>query len=105
MSRNHNYLNTASVGVMSRNHNYLNTASVGVMSRNHNYLNTASVGVMSVIHRGFYPQCGKTKDLKLVCVASLHSELSSKSKDWLAWSQDHVSEWSSMSSCGLISVR
>jgi hypothetical protein len=34
--------------------------------------------------------------MKLVFVAS-HAALRRKRKDWLAWNQDNVSEWSDMS--------
>jgi hypothetical protein len=41
--------------------------------------------------------------IKLVFVASPHAALRRKSKDWLAWNQDNVSEWGDMSIRGLLS--
>jgi hypothetical protein len=44
------------------------------------------------------------KTIKLVFVASPlnHTALRWKSKDWLAWNQDNVSEWGDMSTSGLL---
>jgi hypothetical protein len=42
---------------------------------------------------------GETKDynIDICCFSTKHTALRSKSKDWLAWNQDNVSEWSDMS--------
>ena len=63
-----------------------------------------SVLVSSVVDRGFEPLSGQTKDYKIAscCFSSKHSVLRSKSKDWLARNQNNVSEWSNMSTQGLL---
>ena len=60
---------------------------------------------MSAVHVycGFLsPAQVKTKTVKLVFVASKHTTLMSKDKDWLAWNKDNLSEWSNMSTRGLL---
>jgi hypothetical protein len=54
---------------------------------------------LRAVDRGFKPWSGQTKDYKIgMCFFSAkHTALRSKSKDWLAWNRNHVSEWSSMS--------
>ena len=54
--------------------------------------------VASVVNRG------QTKDCKVVLLtfSAMHAALSSKSKDWLAQKQNDVSEWSDMSTSGLL---
>ena len=49
--------------------------------------------------RGIDPRSGHTKDFKngICCFSAKHAALRSKSKDWLARSQNNVSEWDSMS--------
>jgi hypothetical protein len=59
-----------------------------------------SVLVSSAIDRGFEPRLGKTKDYDKICI--LASPLSNKEQDWLA-RQNNVSEWSDMSTRGLLS--
>ena len=51
------------------------------------------------VDRGFKPPWGQTKNHKIcICFFSTkHAALRSKSKDWLAWKQNNVSEWSDMS--------
>ena len=44
----------------------------------------------------------KPKIIKLVFVASKHAALRRKSKDWLALNRNNVSEWSDMSTRGLL---
>ena len=58
----------------------------------------------SAVDRGFGPLSGQTKDYKIsMCCFSLkQAPLKSKNKDWLARNQDHVSEWSDMSTRGLL---
>ena len=50
------------------------------------------------------PRSGQTKDFKIgiCCFSAKHAALRSKSKDWLARSQNNVSEWGNMSICGLL---
>ena len=54
--------------------------------------------------RGFEPQWGQTKDYKIgiCCFSAKRSALGGKSKDWLARNQNNVSEWSDMSTRGLL---
>ena len=58
-----------------------------------------SVLASSVIHRGFEPRSGQTKDytIGICCFSAKHAALKSKSKDLLARNQDNVSEWGDMS--------
>jgi hypothetical protein len=58
----------------------------------------------SVVDRGFDLWSGQTKDYKIgvCCFSAKHAALRSKSKDWLAWNQNNVSEWSNMSTHGLL---
>ena len=51
---------------------------------------------------GLSPALVKTKTIKLVFVASKRTALMSKGKDWLAWNKDNLSEWSNMSTRGLL---
>jgi hypothetical protein len=55
----------------------------------------------SVVDRGIKPRSGQTRSMKLVFAAK-HTALRRKSKDWLARSQNNVSEWSDMSTCRLL---
>ena len=59
-----------------------------------------SVLASSAIARGFDPRSGQTKDYA-ICI-SLHAALRKKSKDWLARNQNNMSEWSDMSTRGLL---
>ena len=47
---------------------------------------------------------GQTKDYRIgiCCFSAKHAALRSKSKDWLAWHQNNMSEWSDMSIRGLL---
>ena len=58
----------------------------------------------SAVDRGFDARSGQTKDYKIgmCCFSAKHAALRSKSKDWLAWNQNNVSEWSDMSTRGLL---
>jgi hypothetical protein len=58
----------------------------------------------SVVDRGFDLWSGQTKDYKIgvCCFSAKHAALRSKSKDGLAWNQNNVSEWSNMSTHGLL---
>ena len=64
----------------------------------------ASVLASSAVDRGFDPRSGKTKDYKTgICrFSAKHTALRRKSKDWLARNQNNVSEWSDMSTHGLL---
>ena len=63
-----------------------------------------SVLASSAVDCGFEPQSDQNKDLKIGirCFSAKHAALSSKSKDWLARNQNKVSEWSNMSTLGLL---
>ena len=58
----------------------------------------------SAVDREFESWSGQTKDCKigLCCFFAIHAALRRKSKDWLAQSQDNVSEWGDMSIRGLL---
>ena len=58
----------------------------------------------SAVDRGFGPRSGQTKDYEIgiCCLSVQHAALRRKSKDWLARNQDNVSEWSDMSTRGLL---
>ena len=62
------------------------------------------VGVLasSKVNREFQPQLGQTKDYQIgiCCFSAKHAALRRNSKDWLAWNQDNVYEWSDMSISG-----
>ena len=63
-----------------------------------------SVPASCVVDRGFEPQSGQTKDFKngICCFSAKHAAFRRKSKDWLAQNQNNVSEWSDMSTRGLL---
>ena len=58
-----------------------------------------SVFTSSVVDRRFEPGSRQTKDYKIdiCCFSFKHAALRRKSKDWLARTQDNVSEWGDMS--------
>jgi hypothetical protein len=58
----------------------------------------------SAVDRVFEPRSGQTKDYKIgiCCSSGKHAALRRKSKDWLAWNQDNVSEWGDMFIHGLL---
>ena len=58
----------------------------------------------SAIDRGFEPRSGQTKDytIGICCFSAKHAALRRKSKDWLARNQNNVSEWSDISTRGLL---
>ena len=63
-----------------------------------------SVLASSAVDRGFKPRSGQTKDYKIgiCCFSAKHAALRSKSKDWMARNENNVSEWSDMSTSGLL---
>ena len=63
-----------------------------------------SVLTSSAVDREFESRSGHTKDYKIgICFFSAkHTALRRKSKDWLARNQNNVSEWSDMSTRGLL---
>ena len=56
---------------------------------------------------GSSPGSGQTKDCKIVicCLLAKYAALTRKNKDWLARNQNNVSEWSDMSTHGLLVQR
>ena len=58
----------------------------------------------SALDRGFERRSGQTKDYKIgiCCFSAKHAALRRKSKYWLARNQNNVSEWSDMSTRGLL---
>ena len=63
-----------------------------------------SVLASSAVNRGFEPRSGQTKDYRIgiCCFSAKHTALRRKNKDWLARNQNNVSEWSDMSTRGLL---
>jgi hypothetical protein len=58
----------------------------------------------SVVDRGFEPRSTQTKDYNIgICwFSAKHAALRRKNKDWSARNQNNVSEWSDMSTRGLL---
>jgi hypothetical protein len=63
-----------------------------------------SVLASSVVDRGFAPQSVLPKDYAIgICrFSAKHAVLRRTSKDWLTRNQNNVSEWSDMSTRGLL---
>ena len=63
-----------------------------------------SVLASSAVDREFEPRSSQTKDytIGICCFSAKHAALWRKSKDWLARNQNNVSEWSVMSTRGLL---
>ena len=63
-----------------------------------------SVLVSSAVDHRFKPPSGQIKDYEIgiCCFSTIHTALRSKNKDWLAWNQDNVSNWSNMYIHGLL---
>ena len=63
-----------------------------------------SVLASSAVDRGFEPRSGPTKDYKIgiCCFSANHAVLRRKSKDFLALNQNNVTEWSDISTRGLL---
>jgi hypothetical protein len=65
----------------------------------------ASLLASSVVDLVFErPRSDQTKDYEIgiCCFSAKHAALRSKSKDWLARNQNNASEWSDMSTRGLL---
>ena len=69
-----------------------------------NHIGGVMVGASNAVDCGFEPGSDQTKDNKIgiCCFSARHAALRRKSKDWLAKSQENVSEWSDMSIRGLL---
>ena len=61
-----------------------------------------SVLPSNVVDHRFEPRSGQTKEIGICCFPSKRTALRRESKDWLAWNQNNVSEWSDMSISGLL---
>ena len=63
-----------------------------------------SVLASSAVDRGFESRSGQTKDYNIgsCCFSAKRAALKRKSRDWLVWNQNNVSEWSDMSTRGLL---
>jgi hypothetical protein len=63
-----------------------------------------SVLSSSAVDGGFELRSGNTKDynIGIGCFSAKYAALRRKNKDWLARKQTYVSEWSDMSTCGLL---
>ena len=64
------------------------------------------LGVLAsnAVDRGFEPMSDQTIDYEIgiCCFFAKHAVLRKKSKDWLVLNQNNVSEWSVMSTRGLL---
>jgi hypothetical protein len=62
------------------------------------------VCVLALVDRRFEPLSDQTKHYKIgiCCFSAKYAALRSKSKDWLARNQNNVSEWSDISTRGLL---
>jgi hypothetical protein len=63
-----------------------------------------SMFVSSAVDRGFDPRRVQIKDYKIgmCCFSAKHAALRRKSKDWLVRNRNNVSEWSDISTRGLL---
>jgi len=63
-----------------------------------------SLLVSSAVDRWFEPRSGQTKDYEIgtCCFSAKQAALRRTSRDWLSRNQNNVSEWSDMSTRGLL---
>ena len=63
-----------------------------------------SVLALSAVDRGFELRSGQTKnyEIGICCFSAEHTALRRKGKDWLAWNQNNVPEWSDVTIRGLL---
>ena len=82
-----------------------NVYSRGNINQKHGF-GGVMVGVLasSAVDRGFELRSGQTKDYKIgiCCFFAKNAALRRKSKDWLAQNQNNVSEWSDISTRGML---
>ena len=64
----------------------------------------ASVLTSNAVDREFEPRSVQTKDYEIgmCCFSAKHIAIKRKSKNWSALNQNNVSEWSDMSTRGLL---
>ena len=76
------------------------------LTRHENCIGGVMVSVLasSTVDHVFEPESDQTKDYEIgiCCFSAKHTAIRRKSKDWLAQNQDNVSEWSHMSTRGLL---
>jgi len=69
-------------------------------------MNSISISLYALSYNLFFyfKRLSQTKDHKIgiCCFSAKHAALRRKSKDWLARYQNNVSEWSDMSTSGLL---
>ena len=62
-----------------------------------------SMLALSAVDHEFEPLVGQTDyEIGISYFSAKHVVLRRKSKDWLAWNQNNVSEWSDMFTCWLL---
>ena len=63
-----------------------------------------SMVASSAVDCGFEPRSNQTKDygIEMCCFYTKYASLRRKSKYWMAWKEDNVSEWGDMSIRGLV---
>ena len=90
-------------------HGFIGDVMVSVLassSVDHRFIGGVMVSVLasSAVDHRFELRSGQTKDYKIgiCCFSARHAALKRKSKDWLAWNQNNVSEWSDMSTRELL---
>ena len=90
--------------VMHQLHQYQQNEQLPLTLTNHICSVIVSILISSVVDRGSEPLCVQTKDcnIGICCFSSKHTALRRKSKDWLAQNENNVSEWSDMSTLGLL---
>jgi hypothetical protein len=90
--------------VFGKNNTSYNLINISSFHTNHIGGIMVSMLAASVVYLGFEPRSGQPKDYDIVisCFSAKHAALRRKSKDWLAGDQDNVSEWSDMSTLGLL---
>ena len=74
--------------------------SRGSISQKHRLM--VSVLASSVVDRGFEPRSCQTKHYNIGSCCFYEKHAGRKSKDWLDRNQNNVSEWSGMSTRGLL---
>ena len=60
--------------------------------------------VLSAVDQEFEPGLDQTKDyeIDICCISAKHTALRSMNKDWLVRNQNNLSQWSNMSTHGLL---
>ena len=68
------------------------------------FSSNVALAVLIYYYRGFESRSGPIKDYRIgmCCFSAKHAALRRKSKDWLTRNQNNVSEWSDMSTRGLL---